>query len=126
MSWLTVPTNTYLDHRHRNWVVAEEMDDVRFDAERGVALVHRERAEHIVRTLLGGRDVLLLEDALALPARSSVRAMRVPLPQPQPPVMERSSTRWRDIVGLARHRGRRGGVRHRAGGAAGCSGAAWL
>ena len=98
MSWLTVPTNTYLDHRHRNWVIAEEMEDVRFVLERSVVLVHRDRAEHIARTLLGSRDVLVLEDALVLPARTGVGLVRLPPRQPQPLFIERRS-RWRDILG---------------------------
>jgi|KBSSwiStaDraftv2_1062776.scaffolds.fasta_scaffold96882_3 hypothetical protein len=76
-----------------------EMGGVVFVAARGVVLVHRERAEHIARMLLGGRNVQLLDDALALPARPGVRAMRVPPPQHRPLVVKRSSTRWRDIVG---------------------------
>ena len=75
-----------------------EMGGVVFVAARGVVLVHRERAEHIARMLLGGRNVQLLDDALALPARPGVRAMRVPPPQHRPLVVKRSSTRWRDIV----------------------------
>jgi hypothetical protein len=54
---------------------------------------------HIARALLGNRDVLALEDALALPARTGVGVTRLPPPQPRPLVIECSSTRWRDIVG---------------------------
>ena len=57
-----------LDMRSRNWALAEELGDVVFVSERGVVLVHRERAEHIARMLVvGGRGVLVLEDALACP-----------------------------------------------------------
>ena len=48
--WQQFPVNVYLDHRHRNWVIAEELDDVQFVAA-AVVLVHRVRAEHIVRAL---------------------------------------------------------------------------
>ena len=95
--WLEFPVDQYLDQRHRNWVIAEEFGDVRFSGD--TVLVHRERAEHIVRTLLGGRDVLLLEDALALSVRTGVGVMRLPQPQPQPLIIKRSSTRWRDLWG---------------------------
>ena len=49
--WCEVPTNTYLDHRYPNWLLAEEFGDVVFVPARGVVLVHRERAEHITREL---------------------------------------------------------------------------
>jgi hypothetical protein len=95
--WLEFPVDRYLDQRHPNWVLAEEFGDVRFSGE--AVFVHRERAEHIARMLLGGRDVLALEDALALPAGTAVGVVRLPPPQARPLVIERSSTRWRDIVG---------------------------
>ena len=62
--------------------------------------VHRERAEHIARALIGGGDVLVIEDALALPPRSRVGVTRQSPPQPRPLITEPRSTRWRDIVGL--------------------------
>jgi hypothetical protein len=34
--WLEFSTDTYLDHRHPNWTLAEEMGDVVFVAARGV------------------------------------------------------------------------------------------
>ena len=49
--WYEVPTNTYLDHRYQNWLLAEEFGDVVFVPARGIVLVHRERAEHITREL---------------------------------------------------------------------------
>ena len=61
--------------------------------------VHRERAEHIARALIGGGDVLVLEDALTLPPRSRVGVTRQSPPQPRPLITERSSTRWRDLGG---------------------------
>jgi hypothetical protein len=94
--WLKFPAAQYLDQRHPNWVLAEEFGDVIFSG--GVVFVHRARAEHIVRTLLGAREVLLLEAALALPARTGVGGTRVTPPQPRPLVMKRRGTRWRDIV----------------------------
>jgi hypothetical protein len=57
--WLQIATNAYVDHRHRNWVLAEELGDVIFVLARGVVLVHRQRAEHIARALglvLGSRS----------------------------------------------------------------------
>jgi len=61
-------------------------------------LVHRERAEHIARTLLGGRDVLMLDDAVALPTRTRINVVRQP-PQAPQPVIEPGRARWRDILG---------------------------
>jgi hypothetical protein len=52
-NWFEISTNTNLDRRHRNWLLAEEVGDVVFVAARGVVLVHPERAEHIVRELGG-------------------------------------------------------------------------
>jgi hypothetical protein len=49
--WERFAADAYLDHRHRNWLISEEMGDVRFQPEAGVVLVHRVRAEHIVREL---------------------------------------------------------------------------
>jgi hypothetical protein len=65
--WLEIATDTYLDHRHRNWVVAEELGDVVFIAARDVVLVHCERAEHIARALDVHPDGAQL-DLLPLPA----------------------------------------------------------
>jgi hypothetical protein len=97
--WILVPTDRYLDMRHRNWALAEHRGDVVFASERGVVLVHRERAEHIARTLIGGREVLVLEDALALPVRASVGLVRLPPAQPQRLVIPASNIHLRDIVG---------------------------
>jgi hypothetical protein len=36
-AWLEIATGVYLDHRHRNWVLAEEMGDVVFIATSGGA-----------------------------------------------------------------------------------------
>lgn len=75
-SWLEFPVDTYLDRRHRNWVLAEEFGDVRFSGD--VVLVDPVRAEHIARALRSGRDVGLLEEVLALPARTSFGVVRLP------------------------------------------------
>ena len=95
--WCVFATDAYLHQRHRNWVLAEEFGDVKFSGD--AVFVHRARAEHIVRTLLGAREVLLLEAALALPASPGVGGTRVTPPQPRPLVMKRRGTRWRDIRG---------------------------
>jgi hypothetical protein len=50
--WQRFPTNVYLDRRYRNWIISEELGDVRFLPEVGIVMVHRVRAEHIVRELL--------------------------------------------------------------------------
>jgi hypothetical protein len=49
--WLEFPVDVYLDARHPNWVLSEEMGDVVFVSGRGVVLVHRHRAEHVANTL---------------------------------------------------------------------------
>lgn len=64
-SWLELARDSYLDNRHRNWVLAEEVGDVVFVPARGVILVHRARAEHIVRALGGTADVARVEPAPA-------------------------------------------------------------
>jgi hypothetical protein len=70
--WCEVPTNTYLDHRYQNWLLAEEFGDVVFVPARGVVLVHRERAEHITRELgIVARDAKVFAPPPRLqPARS--------------------------------------------------------
>jgi hypothetical protein len=73
--WLEIPTDVYLDRRHRNWVLAEELGDVAFVAARGVVLVHRERAEHIARALGQGAGIAVQDHVLALP--TPVRSARV-------------------------------------------------
>jgi len=104
--WLELAVDAYLDRRHRNWVLAEELGDVVFISARGVVLVHRERAEDIAVVLLGGRDVLLLEDALALPARTPPEPVRLPpLPaagpgrEAQALAPDTRTRRWRDFRG---------------------------
>jgi hypothetical protein len=51
--------------------------------------VHRERAEHIARALIGGGDGLVLEDALALPPEES-RRCHAPVPVSAPPARHRA------------------------------------
>jgi hypothetical protein len=98
-AWLEIATDTYLDHRHRNWVLAEEQGDVVFVADRAVVLVHRERAEHIARALGHDATVGLVEAAVALPV--SVRPTRLPASS----VVHRETTaastltRWRAACG---------------------------
>jgi hypothetical protein len=116
--WLEIATNAYLDHRHRIWVLAEELGDVVFVADRAVVLVHRERAEHIARALSHGAAVGLLDDIVAMPV--SARPTRSPASS------DRASGDDRGVdphplahrVRLPRHPGRGGGVRGLTGGAA--------
>ncbi len=82
--WQRFPTDAYLDHRHRNWVISEELDDVLFLLDAGIVLVHRVRAAHIVR---------------ALAAVSLAPAPR-PCGNPHVPVADTATTsRWREICG---------------------------
>ena len=103
--WVEFPVDTYLDRRHRNWVLAEEFGDVRFSG--GVVLVDPVRAEHIARALRGS-DEVLLEEVLALPARTTPGAARpsassvdgrVRVAEPPPPDISTARSRWRNILG---------------------------
>ena len=83
--WASFATDAYLDHRHRNWVLSEEMGDVRFQPTTGVVLVHRVRAEHIVRELIARPGAVRVKTVTAVPARSPavpVRAVQVHSPTP--------------------------------------------
>ena len=42
--WLQVTADVYLDQRHCNWLISEELGDVLFVLEAGLVLVHRVRA----------------------------------------------------------------------------------
>jgi hypothetical protein len=98
--WLEFSTNTYLDHRHRNWVMAEEFGDVVFVTTRGIVLVHRERAEHIARALGWRPEAIARERAFALsttptpsPATGIATAAKVPA------VIVNAPSRWRAACG---------------------------
>jgi hypothetical protein len=83
--WASFATDAYLDHRHRNWVLSEEMGDVRFQPATGVVLVHRVRAEHIVRELSAHPAAVRVKTVTAAPARSPAapaRAVRGHSPTP--------------------------------------------
>lgn len=86
------PADVYLDHRRLSWVLAEELGAVHFLPPAGIVLVHRKRAENIAAALLGGRDVLMLEDALALPARIPPEPVRMPRLPAAGPSRARTST----------------------------------
>jgi hypothetical protein len=75
--------------KHR--VLAEELGDVVFVADRGVVLVHRERAEHIARALGDRPEAAVQDQAFALPARTSV-----PAPEAEPLPL---TSRWRSACG---------------------------
>jgi hypothetical protein len=99
--WYEFSTDSYLDHRHRNWLLAEEQCDVIFVTARGVVLVHRERAEHIVRELHGTLGVALQQPVLALPARQvspAPPAVRQPTAV-DADVATTSPSRWRTACG---------------------------
>jgi hypothetical protein len=78
--WWEFPPDVYLDRRHRNWVVAEELGDVRFVAGAAVVLVHRERARHIADALGAGPDVARLDELVARPAAAPREPVRRPAP----------------------------------------------
>jgi hypothetical protein len=67
-----------------------------------------------VRALLGDRDVLVLDAALALPPRTRVGVTRLPPPPPRPLITEPRRTRWRDICGWVDIVARRCSVRRGA------------
>src|SRR5262245_27183458 len=75
--WARFPGDAYLDHRYQNWILAEDMGDVLFVPDARVVLVHRERAEHIVRALG------VYEQA---PASAPPRPTRMRRPLPPTPV----------------------------------------
>jgi hypothetical protein len=86
--WERFTTDAYLDHRHRNWILSEEMGDVRFQPEAGVVLVHRVRAEHIVRELVANIRPVRVHATRALPATTPPARMRpVPMAAPRSPHM---------------------------------------
>ena len=100
--WYEVPTNTYLDHRYQNWLLAEEFGDVVFVPARGIVLVHRERAEHIIRELgIVARDAKVfaslprLQPAPLPRPRAVAPVHRVPLA----PISGHAPSRWGDVRG---------------------------
>jgi hypothetical protein len=102
--WCEVPTNTYLDRRYPNWLLAEEFGDVVFVPARGVVLVHRERAEHIARELgivAGDAKVFAppprLQPAPLARPRAVAPLRRVPLA----PIDSQSPSLWDDVRGWA-------------------------
>ncbi len=102
--WWQFPADVYLDHRRLSWALAEERGDVRCRPAADTVLVHRQRAPHVTEALLGGRDVVVLEEALALPNRTP------PLPVPPSPAAgpgresqslatDTRTSRWRVLWG---------------------------
>jgi hypothetical protein len=96
--WSEFDTDTYLDRRHLNWILAEELGDVIFVTERRVVLVHRDRAEHIARALGWHHEAMVLEQSVALPARTPARpgigtAAKAPI------VVVKASSPWRAACG---------------------------
>jgi hypothetical protein len=102
--WWEFPPDVYLDHRHRNWVLAEEAGDARFVAGGNVVLVHRERARHIADALGAGPDVARLEDLVALRAT----APREPRPRSAPPPGASTREAAPPAIGAGARRRRRG------------------
>jgi hypothetical protein len=104
-SWLAFPVNTYLERRHRNWVLAEEFGDVRFVPSADVVLVHAVRAEHIARAMLGNSSARVLQEVLALQASTAPEPGRPsPLARADAHEVEQRAfisvwTRWRAFLG---------------------------
>jgi hypothetical protein len=94
--WCEFATDTYLDHRHPNWVLAEEFGDVVFVAERDVVLVHRERAEHIVRALGADREAAALLTEVVAPPTRTLAAASVAIHQRES--RWRSASAWLGIL----------------------------
>jgi hypothetical protein len=103
--WWEFPADAYLDHRQRNWVLAEEQGHVVYVPARVAVLVHRERAEHVARALGADADLVRLELAFSLPAREPVRRppspapAAAPAPQPLAAGMEVSRRRGHEMLG---------------------------
>jgi hypothetical protein len=98
--WCEFDTDTYLDRRHPNWILADELGDVIFVTTRRVVLVHRDRAEHIARALGWRHEAAVPQQAFALPA------MTIPPPPPGiaiaakvPLVVAKTTSRWRAACG---------------------------
>jgi hypothetical protein len=101
--WLEFAADAYLDERHRNWALAEELGDVIYVCARGVVLVHRERAEHIARVLGPPREGARLVQPVLLSAPEPVRLPAPPAPasasERQPLVASTGFSRHRDMLG---------------------------
>jgi len=116
--WQSFPADVYLDHRHRNWIISEQLGDVRFRSRARVVLVHRQRAEHIVRALPGDggetrpgavRAPAPMSPAPArlpsIPARRASVPARLPSRPARRPVQTATSlsgpsrSPWRDLWG---------------------------
>jgi len=101
--WLQISADAYLDNRHRNWILSEEMGDVRFVSEADVVLVHWVRAEHVAQTLAA---VAMPAEVIALRPLISERIRQL-APLATPPVCAaqllavetKPANRWRDIWG---------------------------
>jgi hypothetical protein len=101
--WERFAADLYLDRRYRNWVLSEEMGDVRFLPEAGIVMVHRVRAEHIVRELLANPRLV------GVPAARRLSITTRPV---SPPLMRRAtvSSTPRAIAPLSRWRIFTGGL----------------
>ena len=101
--WLEFAADAYLDERHGNWALAEELGDVIYVSARSVVLVHRERAEHIARALGARVEVVPLEPVATLPVPAPLRRPAPPTPAPavqhQPLVASTGISRRRDVLG---------------------------
>jgi hypothetical protein len=93
-AWLEIPTNTYLDHRHRNWVLAEELGDVVFVEARGVVLVHRHWAEHIARALGWRPEMPARQQTFVLPSSTTAPSGIATAPK-SPLITVKATTPWR-------------------------------
>jgi hypothetical protein len=98
--WERVAADVYLDRRYRNWIINEEMGDVRFLPDVGIVMVHRVRAEHIVRELLANPRPVGIPATRRLsittrPVGSLVRHVTVSVP----PQAIAPLSRWRIFTG---------------------------
>jgi len=101
--WERFAANVYQERRYRNWILSEEMGDVRFLPGVGVVMVHRVRAEHIVRELRATPMPLAASAPRACPI--TTRPVSQPLalvPRAMAPMSPRAVaplSRWRIITG---------------------------
>ncbi len=104
--WQQFAADTYLDQRHRNWVISEELGDVQFVPDARVVLVHRIRAEHVARAFGAVDCVVLLEEVVLAPPMPPSQPLRLPQPPAADPARESQTlaadtrtSRRRDIWG---------------------------